>query len=426
MNILLIGTGGREHALAKALNESASTEMLYCAPGNPGIFTLANHADCDPAKPESVVQFCREKEIHLVVVGPEAPLAAGLADAIRAENIPVFGPSGAAAQLEASKGFAKEFMQRHGLPTAAFRTFTSNDAVAALEYVQEHALPIVLKADGLAAGKGVVIATTREEALNALDGIFHGRFGEAGKSVVIEEFMQGEEASVFAICDGERFVTLAPSQDHKRALDNDEGENTGGMGAYAPAAIVSDDILAKVHTQIIAPVLAGMKAEGNPFIGCLYVGLMIQDGNPRIVEFNVRFGDPETQPVLMVFRGDFAKLLHSAAIGELDVSAIDTIADGSACNVVLASGGYPNAYDKGKEITGIHEAEQNGSVVVFHAGTAEQDGKLVTAGGRVLGVCAPGSTLQEAIDSAYAAVGHIHFEGMMYRKDIGKKGLARA
>lgn len=425
MNILLIGNGGREHALAKALNESASTEVLYCAPGNPGILTIANHANCDPSQPDSVVQFCREKEIHLVVVGPEAPLAAGLADSIREANIPVFGPSGAAAQLEASKGFAKEFMQRHGLPTAAFRTFGSHDAVAALEYLQEHPLPVVLKADGLAAGKGVVIATTRGEALNALDGIFQGRFGEAGKSVVIEEFMQGEEASVFAICDGERFVTLAPAQDHKRALDNDEGENTGGMGAYAPATIITDDMLEKVRTRIIAPVLAGMKAEGTPFIGCLYVGLMIQAGEPKIVEFNVRFGDPETQPVLMVFRGDFAKLLHSAAIGELDLSAIDSIAEGTACNVVLASGGYPGAYDKGKEITGIHEAEQSGTVIVFHAGTAEHEGKLVTAGGRVLGVCAPGSTLNEAVAQAYAAVEHIHFDGMMYRTDIGKKELER-
>lgn len=425
MNILLIGNGGREHALAKALNESASTDVLYCAPGNPGILTIANHANCDPSRPDSVVQFCREKEIHLVVIGPEAPLAAGLADPIREENIPVFGPSSAAARLEASKGFAKEFMQRYGLPTAAFCTFGSHGAVAALEYVQEHPLPVVLKADGLAAGKGVVIATTRGEAINALDGIFQGRFGEAGKNVVIEEFMEGEEASVFAICDGERFVTLAPSQDHKRALDNDEGENTGGMGAYAPATIMTDDLLEKVRTRIIAPVLAGMKAEGTPFIGCLYVGLMIQDGEPKIVEFNVRFGDPETQPVLMIFRGDFAKLLHSAAIGELDLSAIDSIAEGTACNVVLASGGYPGAYDKGKEITGIHEAEQSGTVIVFHAGTAEQEGKLVTAGGRVLGVCAPGSTLHEAVAQAYAAVEHIHFDGMMYRTDIGKKELER-
>lgn len=424
MNILLIGNGGREHALAKALNESASTEMLYCTPGNPGILTIANHAECDPARHESVVQFCLEKEIHLVVIGPEAPLADGLANTLRVEHIPVFGPTREAAQLESSKGFAKEFMQRHDIPTAMFRSFSAHEAIAALEYVQEQQLPVVLKADGLAAGKGVVIATTREDALSALDEIFHGRFGEAGSRVVIEDFMQGEEASVFAVSDGERFVTLAPSQDHKRALDNDEGENTGGMGAYAPASVVTDEVLDKVRTQIIAPVLAGMKEEGMPFIGCLYVGLMIHDGEPKVVEFNARFGDPETQAVLAVFRGDFARLLHSAAVGQLDTSVIDTVAEGYACNVVLASAGYPNAYDKGKEITGVHEAEQHGATV-FHAGTAEKDGRLVTAGGRVLGVCASGETLREAVDNAYAAAEHVRFDGKTHRSDIGHRGLAR-
>lgn len=424
MNILLIGNGGREHALAVALNNSSLTEMLFCAPGNPGINTIANHADFDPAHIDSVVKFCQEKEINFVVIGPEAVLATGLANVLRTLNIPVFGPTREAAQLESSKGFAKEFMQRHHIPTAAFRRFSADQAVAALEYVQEQTLPLVIKADGLAAGKGVIIATTRQEAVAALNEIFHGRFGHAGNSVVIEEFMQGEEASIFAICDGENFATLASAQDHKRVFDNDEGENTGGMGAYAPAPVLTNDILEKVRTRIIRPVLDGMKAEGMPFIGCLYVGLMIHNGEPRVVEFNARFGDPETQAVLAVFRGDFVKLLYSASLGKLDTSCIDTVADGFACNVVLASQGYPGVYEKGREIAGIHDAEKLGASV-FHAGTAEHNGAVVTSGGRVLGVCAHGASLAEAIQQAYAAVDCIRFEGKMYRTDIGKKGLSR-
>lgn len=424
MNILLLGNGGREHALAAALAASASTTALYCAPGNPGIAALAKQAQCEPTNHESVVQFCVQNNIDLVVVGPEAPLADGLVNTLHQASIAVFGPTREAAQLESSKGFAKEFMQRHAVPTAQFRTFTTQDAIAALEYVNEHPLPVVLKADGLAAGKGVVIATKCEDALSALDEIFNGRFGNAGSSVVVEEFMQGEEASVFAVCDGTTFVTLAPAQDHKRVYDGDEGENTGGMGAYAPAALVSDEVLQKVHTRIIQPVLDGMKAEGMPFTGCLFVGLMIDNGEPKVVEFNARFGDPETQAVLAVLRGDLAALLHSAAVGKLDSSCIKNVAEGFACNVVLASQGYPGSYEKGYPITGIAEAEQRGATV-FHAGTAEKDGVLVTSGGRVLGVCASGASLHEAIGNAYAAVECIQFEGKMHRTDIGKKGLVR-
>lgn len=424
MNILLLGSGGREHALAKALAASASTGTLYCAPGNPGISTVATRVLCDITNHESVVQTCVENRIDLVVIGPEAPLADGLVNTLQDANIPAFGPTREAAQLESSKGFAKEFMRRHSIPTAQFCAFTVQNAIAALEYVNEHPLPVVLKADGLAAGKGVVIATQREDALSALDEMFGGRFGDAGSSVVVEEFMQGEEASIFAVCDGVNFVTLAPSQDHKRVRDGDEGENTGGMGAYAPAAVVTDDLLEKVRTRIIQPVLDGMKAEGNPFVGCLYVGLMIDNGEPKVVEFNTRFGDPETQAVLSVFRGDFAKLLHSAAVGELDSSCIENIAEGFACNVVLASQGYPGAYEKGRKIAGIDEAEKSGATV-FHAGTTDEDGVLSTAGGRVLGVCASGTSLRSAIENAYAAVEHIQFEGKLYRTDIGKKGLMR-
>lgn len=424
MNILLLGSGGREHALAKALAGSASTSTLYCAPGNPGISAFATQVQCNIANHESVVQFCVENAIDLVVVGPEAPLADGLVNTLQDANIPAFGPTRDAAQLESSKGFAKEFMQRHAIPTARFRAFSVQDAVAALEYVNEHPLPVVLKADGLAAGKGVVIATEREEALSALDEMFGGRFGDAGSSVVVEEFMHGEEASIFAVCDGTAFVTLAPSQDHKRACDNDEGENTGGMGAYAPAAVVTDEILEKVCTRIIQPVVDGMKTEGKPFVGCLYVGLMIDNGEPKVVEFNARFGDPETQAVLAVFRGDFAALLYSAAIGKLEGGCIENIAEGFACNVVLASQGYPGSYEKGHAITGIDAAEECGAAV-FHAGTTDDDGVLVTSGGRVLGVCASGTTLHEAIGRAYTAVEHIQFKGKMYRTDIGKKGLGR-
>lgn len=424
MNILLLGNGGREHALAKVLCNSASTDVLYCAPGNPGIAALAQQAQCDPTSHESVVQFCVQHHIDVVVIGPEAPLADGLANTLQDAGIPVFGPTREAAQLESSKGFAKEFMQRHAIPTARFRRFTAQDAIAALEYVNEHSLPVVLKADGLAAGKGVVIATKREDALSALDEMFGGRFGNAGNSVVVEEFMQGEEASIFAVCDGTDFVTLAPSQDHKRAYDGDEGENTGGMGAYAPAALVTDEVLEKVRQHIIQPVLDGMKAEGMPFVGCLYVGLMIDNGEPKVVEFNARFGDPETQAVLTVFRGDLAALLHSAAVGKLEHAHVSTIAEGFACNVVLASQGYPGAYEKGHAITGIGDAEARGATV-FHAGTAHHNGELVTSGGRVLGVCAAGATLHEAIDNAYTAVEHIQFQGKMHRTDIGKKGLVR-
>jgi phosphoribosylamine---glycine ligase len=435
MNILIIGSGGREHALARKCAESPNTR-IYAAPGNPGIFSIAHPAHLGEQQLDArhinshhhaeVLEFCETANIDLVIVGPEAPLAAGFADDLRARNIAVFGPSRLAAQLESSKTFAKNFMQRHAIPTAQYRTFSIEHHAEAREYVASHALPVVIKADGLAAGKGVTVATTHREALAALDSIFDGKFGTAGHSVVVEEFMQGEEASVFAIADGERFVSLAAAQDHKRIGDGDTGENTGGMGAYAPAPLVTPEILRLTEERVIAPVLAAMKQEGMPFVGCLYVGLMIDSaGNPRVVEFNARFGDPETQVITTVFEGDLAALLLSAARGNLDTSAIQSVAKGVACCVVLAAGGYPAEVMKGDAITGIAEAEQTGAFV-FHAGTMLHSGHLQTNGGRVLGVTARGETLQKAIERSYEAASKIHFRGKTYRTDIGKKGLQSA
>ncbi len=424
MNILLLGSGGREHALAAHLRASiADSGKLYAAPANPGILQYALPARLGINHHEEIVAFCIEHAIDLVVIGPEAPLAAGLADDLRANNILVFGPSKAAAQLESSKGFAKEFMARHTIPTAQFRRFSANEWEAAREYLWHHSLPVVIKADGLAAGKGVVIAETHAEAQQTLTEMLGGKFGAASSSIVVEEFMQGEEASVFAITDGERFVTLAPAQDHKRIGTGDTGENTGGMGAYCPAPIVTESVMQQVRERIITPTLSGMKQEGMPFVGCLYVGLMIHNGIANVVEFNARFGDPETQAVLAVFEGDLAGLLLSAAQGQLRPETVHNTTHGAACCVVLAAQGYPGAYQTGKRIEGIAEAEALEGVRVYHAGTKLQDGVVLTNGGRVLGVTSKAATLREAIQRSYEAVERISFEGKTFRTDIGAKGL---
>jgi phosphoribosylamine--glycine ligase len=420
--ILLIGSGGREHALAKALVSSDSCEKLWVAPGNPGI---AREAECVSLRVddhEAVERFCSQNNVSLVVIGPEQPLAEGLSDFLREEGIDVFGPSKAAAQLETSKGFSKDFMQRHGIPTAPYRRFDAMQHDDARAYAAAHELPVVIKYDGLAAGKGVVVATTHAEALEAIDSMYAGAFGTDG--VVIEGFLSGQEASVFAVCDGQTFVTLAPAQDHKRVGDGDTGKNTGGMGAYAPAPIVTPAVLARVHEQIVQPVLDGMHGEGMPFVGCLFCGLMINEqGEPSVVEFNVRFGDPETQAVMSVLSADTADLFASAARGSIDASAISSIAIGHACNVVLASAGYPDAFEKGLVISGIDDAESDPYVTVYHAGTKDADGSLVTNGGRVLGVTAVGDTLQQAVEKSYAAVGKISYQNKYYRTDIAKKAL---
>ncbi len=422
MNILLIGGGGREHAMAFALSRSRSCGKLFCSPGNPGIFKTAEKADIDPNNFIEIIDFCKQNSIDLVAVGPEQPLANGLADRLRDIGINVFGPGKAAARLESSKGFAKDFMKRHGIPTAPFRTFSKEDAEDAHGYIDEHKMPLVLKADGLAAGKGVIIAQEKEEAHKTLDLMFEGLFKEAGESVVIEDFLEGEEASILAVSDGYNFITLASSQDHKRALEGDQGKNTGGMGAYSPAPVITNDLRIKTEQKIIRPAIDGISKKGAAFIGCLYAGLMIKDGEPYVVEFNVRFGDPEAQAVLPVFDGDFAALLYSASIGKLDRSTAKNIQNGASCCVVMASKGYPESYEKGYEIKGIEEAEKLGALV-FHAGTSEKDGKLVASGGRVLGVTAVEDNLPAAIANAYKFTGMISFQNSRCRSDIGKKAL---
>jgi len=421
INILLVGSGGREDALAKAIIKSQSAGELFALPGNPGILKDFKKADADLKNHESIVKCCLQNKIDLVVIGPEQPLSEGLADRLISAGISVFGPISAAAKLESSKDFAKEFMMKNSIPTASYRSFTKSEYDYAHSYIDLHSLPIVLKADGLAAGKGVIIAENHYDAHMALNEMFAGLFGDAGNCVVIEEFMHGEEASVFAISDGNDYVLLPASQDHKRQFDNDEGKNTGGMGAFAPAPNVTDEILEKIETKIVKPTIEGMKKAGTPFIGCLYCGLMINIDEPKVVEFNVRFGDPETQAVLELIEGDFARLLYSAANGKLDESSINILSGKYAVCVVLASEGYPDDYEKGFEISGLDKVSDIASV--YHAGTLENDGKILTNGGRVLSVVAKGDTLREAISKSYEAVAKINYENKFYRNDIAHKGF---
>ncbi len=422
MNVLLIGSGGREHALAHTISKSEMLDKFYCLPGNPGIRKFAKPFDCGLDNFYLISDRCKVKEIDLVVIGSEQPLADGLADFLREKGINVFGPSKAAALLESSKAFAKDFMNKYNIPTAAYVKFTTAQESEALDYLKSAAYPLVIKANGLAAGKGVIIVDNYDEASKTVKSMFGGKFKSAGDTIVIEEFLQGEEASILAVSDGKDFITLAPSQDHKRAFDNDEGPNTGGMGAYAPAPIVNETVLEKVKEKIIKPVIDNMRKEGTSFIGCLYAGLMIDNNEPKVVEFNVRFGDPETQVVLPIFDGDFLRLIFSAARGSLAPSVINNVANGAACCVVLTSEGYPASYKSGFEISGIEEAENEGAIV-FHAGTKWEDDLLKSAGGRVLGVCAVADNLKQARDLSYKAVDKINFENKFYRKDIATKGL---
>jgi phosphoribosylamine--glycine ligase len=426
VRVLLIGSGGREHALAWKIARSPRVEALLAAPGSDG---MADVARCLPelegAAPAALTARAQSEGIDLVVVGPEAPLAAGLADRLRDAGIATFGPSAHAAQLEASKAFAKRFMARHGIPTAAFEVF--EDAGAAREHVRSLRGGCVVKADGLAAGKGVSVCDGPAEALAALDEIMGARrFGAAGDRVVIEERLLGEEASFYAVTDGDHVVTLAPAQDFKRAQDGDRGENTGGMGSYAPAARVDAALEKRVLEEIVHPTLRGMAAEGHPYRGVLYVGLMIDAaGTPRVVEFNVRFGDPETQPLVLLTESDLVPVLDAAARGGLSRVA-PPVSSGAAVCVVLASEGYPRSQTAGRPIRGLERAAEIPGVVVFHAGTRRaQGGGFVSAGGRVLGVTARGADLREARERAYAGVSRIHFEGMHYRRDIAARAAAR-
>jgi phosphoribosylamine--glycine ligase len=431
VNILVIGSGGREHALVWKIRQSPKATKLFCAPGNPGIESLAESVPLKAMDLSGLADFAEAKRIDLTVVGPEQPLAAGIVDMFEERGLRIFGPNKQAAELEWSKTFAKEFMRRHSVPTAHFRTFNLHQFEEASSYVSGCSLPIVLKADGLAAGKGVVICEKHDEAVANLHGMVHAKpFGLASETVVVEEFIEGEEASVFAICDGKNFITLAPAQDYKRVFDGDRGKNTGGMGAYAPTPVISEELLRTVQETIIRPTLLGMAQEGNPYKGCLYVGLMVTDAGPKVLEFNSRFGDPETQVVLPVFDGDIVDVFLAACNGGLE--AFGTQGDsnspfGAAVCVVIASGGYPDDYSTGKEILGLEDIAVLPGIVVFHAGTKRSKGSLVTAGGRVMGVTAAlsGGSLPEAIEMAYGAVGKVSFEGMHYRRDIGNKALAK-
>lgn len=421
INTLLIGSGGREHALARVILNSESAGELYATPGNPGILKHFNRADADLDNHQSIVNFCIKNSIHLVVVGPEQPLAEGLADKLIMSGISVFGPVSAAAKLESSKDYAKEFMMKYSIPTSTYRSFKKTEYDEAHRYIDMHTLPIVLKADGLAAGKGVIIAENHYDAHMALNDMFAGIFGNAGDCVVIEEFMYGEEASVFAITDGSDYILLPASQDHKRLYDHDKGKNTGGMGAFAPAPNVTSSVLEKIESKIVRPTIEGMNNEGVPFVGCLYCGLMIHNDEPKVVEYNVRFGDPETQAVLELIEGDFVKLFYSAANGKIEKESIRVLKDKYSVCVVLASEGYPDEYKKGLEISGLDSVEDFASV--YHAGTKDIEGKIVTNGGRVLSVVATGDSLNDAIINCYKAVDMIYFENKIYRKDIAAKGL---
>jgi len=421
VKVLVLGGGGREHALGLALHRSPSVTALHALPGNPGLDAIASLHPGDVTDGARVREVVREQAIDLVVIGPEAPLAAGVADLLRDDGVAVFGPSRKAAAIEASKGFARAFMDRHGIPGAGFAVF--DDADAALAHVSTVPLPTVVKADGLAAGKGVVVAHERAEAEAAVRSMMaDDRFGEAGRRVVIEEFLVGEEVSVFALTDGEHVVTLAPSQDHKAALDGDRGPNTGGMGAYAPWVHTSDAFEREVVDRVVRPAVRGLAAEGTPFVGCLYAGLMITADGPRVVEFNARLGDPETQVVLPLLEDDLGRLLHDAATGSLEERPLRR-RPGAAVTIVLASGGYPGSYEKGVPIHGIDEAGGD-DVWVVHAGTVrDPDGTLRTAGGRVLSVTAVGSDVAAARARAYAAVERVRFEGAHARTDIAARAL---
>ena len=424
MKVLVVGGGGREHALCWAIAASPLITGLFCAPGNAGIAQEAECVDIAAEDVDGLVRFAIDQAIEFVVIGPEVPLVAGLADRLAEKGISSFGPSAKAAMMEGSKGFMKDFCARHAIPTAAYGRFT--DVAGAKAFVAEQGAPIVVKADGLAAGKGVIIAETIEQAFAAIDDMLAGNaFGDAGAELVIEEFLEGEEASFFALCDGTFALPLASAQDHKRVGDGDTGPNTGGMGAYSPAPIVTEAMTRTIMETIITPTMDGMAAEGAPYAGVLYAGLMIKDGQPRLLEYNVRFGDPECQVLMMRLRSDLLPALMAAADGVLsdfDLRWYDEI----ALTVVMAANGYPGSYDKGSEIKGLEAAAALPDVTVFHAGTASgPNGKILATGGRVLGVTALGKTVAEAQARAYQAVDAITWPGGFCRRDIGWRAVMR-
>ena len=421
MNVLLIGSGGREHALAWKIAASPLLTRLYAAPGNPGIAGEAELVQLSPEDHGAIVAFCRERAIDLVVVGPEAPLVAGLGDRLREAGIRVFGGSAAAARLEGSKGFTKDLCARYGIPTAAYGRFS--DAEAAKAYIRQNGAPIVVKADGLAAGKGVTVAMTLDEALAAIDACFDGSFGAAGAEVVVEEFLEGEEASFFCLCDGRTALPFGSAQDHKRVGDGDTGPNTGGMGAYSPAPVMTPEMVERTMKEIVEPTMRGMAEMGCPFSGVLFAGLMISEAGPKLIEYNVRFGDPECQVLMMRLKDDILVLMRAAADGQLAHMSVRW-RDEAALTVVMAATGYPGTPLKGSVIRGVDAAAVEG-VEIFHAGTALKDGDLVAAGGRVLNVTATGRTVAEAQEKAYAAVDRIDWPEGFCRRDIGWRAVER-
>ncbi|MFZ9198270.1 MAG: phosphoribosylamine--glycine ligase [Paracoccaceae bacterium] len=420
MNILILGSGGREHALAWAVKQNPKCDRLIVAPGNAGICGLAEVADINILDGASVVTFCEENAIDFVIIGPEAPLAAGVADATRAAGLLTFGPSAAAARLEASKGFTKEICDACAAPTAAYARFT--EAAAARAYVTTQGAPIVVKADGLAAGKGVIVAMTVDEALAAIDNMFGGEFGAAGAEVVIEEFMTGEEASFFILTDGVNALPIGTAQDHKRVGDGDTGPNTGGMGAYSPAPVLTDAIAARAMEEIVLPTIREMARRGTPYQGVLYAGLMIKDGQGRLVEYNARFGDPETQVLMMRLGAQALDLMLACAEERLDQAQVNWAED-HAITVVMAAKGYPGAYQKGTEIRGLTRLTEDSRHMAFHAGTMEKDGRILANGGRVLNITARGDTLAEARNRAYAMIDQLDWTEGFCRSDIGWRAL---
>ncbi len=421
MDVLVIGSGGREYALVWKIAQSPMVGKVYCAPGNAGIAQQAECIAISTQDFDGLVQFTRDKQIGLVIVGPEDPLAHGIVDRFHEEGLMVFGPRAAAAQLESSKSFAKRLMMKYGIPTGAYAEFS--DAEEAIAYVKDRGAPVVVKADGLAAGKGVTVARDVNAAVNAIcQAMLDRAFGEAGSRIIIEEYLEGEEASILAFTDGRTVVPMATSQDHKPVFDGDEGPNTGGMGAYSPAPVVTPEWCAEIQRTILQPTVDAMASEGAPYAGVLYAGLMMTVNGPKVIEFNCRFGDPETQVVLPRMKSDIIPVFVACTNGSLDQIQIEWTQD--ACvTVVMASGGYPGPYQKGKPIEGLDDAQREGAAMVFHAGTAWDNGRVVTNGGRVLNVTACGETIPKAIDAAYAAVRCIHFEDAHYRNDIGSKAL---
>ena len=426
MKILLIGGGGREHALAWKLAQSNQVEKILAVPGSPGIAGVKKCAcvKLDLKNLEAVADFAEENSIDLTVVGPEAPLVEGIADVFEQRGLPVFGPSKAAAELEGSKAFSKQLMKKYAIPTAYFKV--CDDLQSAIDYIEEKGAPIVVKADGLAAGKGVIVAMTKQEALAAVQDIMgeQHRFGTAGARVVIEEYMEGEEASLLAFTDGEHIVPMVAAQDHKRVFDNDEGPNSGGMGAYAPAPVMTEPLRVRAMETVLKPVIAAMKAEGRTYKGCLYAGLMIKGDSVKVVEFNCRFGDPETQVVLPLLATDLAEIMLACATGTLDKVEVEWSKNVAVC-VVMASEGYPGSYEVGCPITGIELADAMKDTVIFHAGTKAENDSIVTAGGRVLGVTAVGKNILAAKEQAYRALAVISFKGAQYRSDIAWRALKK-